>query len=52
MAKALASRLKLVMNNLFTEYQMAGAEGRLIQQNILIANELLDTKSKKREAGA
>lgn len=44
LAKALASRLKVVMRKIIAEFQMVGVEGRLIQEKVLIANELLDSK--------
>lgn len=50
-ARTLALRLKWVMGKLVSEHQMAGVEGRQIQENVLIANELLDTRFKSKEAG-
>lgn len=46
LVKALANRLKVVMKRLITEFQLAEVEGRLIQENILIAKELLNSRLK------
>lgn len=37
-----ANRLKEVKRKLVSKYQIAGVEGRHIQENILLSNELLD----------
>lgn len=47
--KALAMCLKEVMGKLVSKFQMAGVEGRLIQENIFVTNDLLDARLKTRK---
>lgn len=49
--KALVIQFKTFKNKLVSGFQMAGMEGRLIQVNVLVANELLDTRLKSRTPG-
>lgn len=50
-AKALALRLSIVMGNLIAKNQMAAVKQRQFQDSILIANELIDSRVRTREAG-
>lgn len=51
LAKMLANRLKLVMGSLILDYQMAGVEDKHIQENVLIADELIGSRLKNKRPG-
>jgi len=46
-AKAIANRLKLVLDKIISPFQSAFVPGRLITNNILVAYETLHTMSKR-----
>ena len=50
-AKVLANRLKKVMHSLINEAQNAFVKGRQIMDASLLANEVIDTKLKRKERG-
>lgn len=51
MAKALTMRLIPVMNELISEVQTAAVRGRQIHDEILIANEIIDSTLRRKESG-
>ncbi|XP_026400275.1 uncharacterized protein LOC113296156 [Papaver somniferum] len=50
-SKLLAERMKMVFLSIISEYQGAFVHGRQIQDGILIASELIDTKLRSQETG-
>ena len=50
-AKVLAIRLKAVLPKLVSDFQCGGMEDKLIQEGILVANELIDSRIRGSTAG-